>query len=107
MFPFATTWGTAYNDRVLVGDNNNGFVYSLPLNAARTGLDVAGLPANLQDLVADNQTEANQVRIGQGFGAVTDLKKGPDDHVYLVDIFGRVFRISGPVPVTLQGLEVE
>jgi glucose/arabinose dehydrogenase len=108
VFPFATTWGPGYNDRLLVADANLGNIYSFPLNAARTGLDVAALPGNLQDLVAQNQTEANQLRIGQNFGAITDLKKGPDDHIYVVDIaFGRVLRISGPVPVTLQGFTVE
>ena len=77
------------------------------MNAARTGLDVAALPPALQDLVALNDAEANLVRIGQSFGAITDLEIGPDDHVYVVDIFGRVFRIVGPVPVTLQDFRVE
>jgi len=108
VFPFATTWGPTYNSRVLVADNNIGNIYSLPLNAGRTGLDVPALPGNLQDLVAQNQTEANQVRIGQGFGAITDLKKGPDDHIYVVDIaFGRIFRIAGPAPVELQQFGIE
>ena len=107
LFPFATTWGPSYNSQVLVGDNNNGNIYAFPLNATRTGLDVPALPPNLQDLVAQNQTEANQLRIGQGFGAITDMRKGPDDHIYIVDVFGRVFRITGPVPVTLQGFEVK
>ena len=107
VFPFATSWGPAYDNKVLVADNNIGNIYSFPLNAPRTGLDTAALPANLQDLVANNQTEANQVRIGQGFGAITDLEKGPDNHIYVVDVFGRVFRIQGPVPVTLQGFTVE
>jgi len=107
LFPLATSWGPTYNSQVLVADNNNGNIYSLPLNGARTGLDVAALPANLQDLVANNQTEANQVRIGSGFGAITDVKKGPDDHVYVVSIFGTIYRIVGPVPVALQGFTVE
>jgi glucose/arabinose dehydrogenase len=105
-FPFATSWGTPYNDKVLVG-TQSGDIYSFPLNATRTGLDVAALPPDLQDLVALNDAEANLVRIGQSFGAITDLELGPDDHVYVVDIFGRVFRIVGPVPVSLQGFSVE
>jgi aldose sugar dehydrogenase len=108
VFPFATSWGPAYSDRVLVADNNIGNIYSFPLNVTRTGLDVAALPVSLQDLVADTQTEANQVRIGQGFGAITDLEKGPDDHIYVVDIaFGRIFRITGAFPVSLQDFRVE
>jgi glucose/arabinose dehydrogenase len=106
-FPFATSWGTAYNNRVLVG-TNGGNIYSFPLNAGRTGLDTAALPAALQDLVAANTTEANLVRIGQGFGGLTDIEVGPDDHVYVVDLNnGRIFRIAGPVPVTLQDYRVE
>jgi len=57
--------------------------------------------------VAADSSEANLVRIGQGFGAITDLEIGPDNHMYVVDIFGRIFRIAGPVPVTLQGFTVE
>jgi aldose sugar dehydrogenase len=106
VFPFATTWGTSYNSRVLVG-TQFGNIYSFPLNAARTGLDVAALPPALQDLVAANATEANLVRIGESFGGITDLHVGPDDNIYVVDIGGRVFRIAGPVPVTLQGFSVE
>jgi glucose/arabinose dehydrogenase len=106
VFPFATSWGPSYGSRVLVG-TQGGNIYSFPLNAGRTGLDVAALPAALQDLVAANATEANLVRIGQGFGGVTDLEVGPDDHVYVVDIGGRVFRITGPVPVTLQEFRIE
>jgi glucose/arabinose dehydrogenase len=107
IFPFGTTWGPAYNDKVLVGDSNLGNIYSFPMNGTRTGLEVPALPPSLQDLVANNQGEANLVRIGQAFGAITDLEKGPDDDVYVIDISGRVFRIEGPVPVTLQGFTVE
>lgn len=106
-FPFNISWGATYNDKVLVGTNQDGNIYSFPLNAARTGLNTAALPAALQDLVASDDAEANLVRIGQGFGAITDLEIGPDNHMYVVDIFGRIFRIEGPVPVTLQGFEVE
>ena len=107
-FPFNTSWGPSYNTKVLVG-TQSGDIYSFPLNASRTGLDVPALPPPLQDLVALNDAEANLVRIGQAFGAITDLELGPEQppHLYVVDIFGRVFRIEGPVPVTLQGFTVE
>lgn len=107
VFPHATTWGAAYNNRVLVGDSNLGNIYVLPLNVARTGLDTTALPASVQDLVAQDQTEANLVRLGQGFGAVTDLEKGPDDNIYVVDIGGRIIRISGPAPVSLQEFRID
>jgi len=107
-FPFATTWGPSYNTRLLVGNNSAGDIYSFPLNAAGDALDVAALPAVLQDLVAANTTEANTVRIGQGFGAITDIEIGPDNNVYVVDIGqGRVFRIVGQFPVSLQDFKVE
>jgi len=105
-FPFAMSWGPGYNSQILVG-TQSGNIYSFPLNAARDGLDIPALPPLLQDLVANTTTEANLVRIGQGFGAITDLEVGPDDHMYVVDIIGRVFRIAGPVPVTLQDFRVE
>jgi aldose sugar dehydrogenase len=107
VFPWATTWGPSYASRVLVG-TQGGNIYSFPLNAGRTGLDVAALPPALQDLVAADSGEANQVRIGQNFGAITDLQVGPDDHIYVVDIGGgRVLRIAGSVPVTLQDFRIE
>lgn len=106
-FPFATSWGRPYASRVLVG-TQGGNIYSFPLKADRSGFDTAALPAPLQDLVANDLAEANLARLGQGFGGITDLQIGPDDHVYVVDItLGRIWRISGPVPVTLQDFRVE
>ena len=107
-FPFAMSWGPTYNTRILVGNNSAGDIYNLPLNAARDGLDIPSLPPALQDLVANNTTEANLVRLGQGFGAITDLEVGPDLHMYVVDIGqGRIFRIRGQFPVSLQGFSIE
>jgi glucose/arabinose dehydrogenase len=94
-FPFNMSWGPSYNNKILVGNNSAGDIYSFPLNAARDGLDIPSLPPALQDLVANNTTEANLVRLGQGFGAITDLEVGPDGHMYVVDINGRVLRIAG------------
>jgi glucose/arabinose dehydrogenase len=92
--PFASALGPAYDEVVLVGDNNFGQIYRLPLNAARTGFVLGG---SLADGVANSMTEANGVRFGQGFGAVTDLEFGPDGALYAVDIaFGTIYRISRP-----------
>jgi glucose/arabinose dehydrogenase len=106
LFPVGTTWGPSYDTVALVGDNNNGNIYRFPLNASRTAFDLSAFPP-LTDLVADDQTEANLVRIGQGFGGITDFKIGPDNNVYVVNIFGTIYKISGPVPVALQGFTVE
>jgi glucose/arabinose dehydrogenase len=104
-FPYATTWGPGYNDTVLAGDNNFGNIYAFPLNPARDGFVLTG---GLADLVADTTAERNQVRIGQGFGVVTDIKKGPDDHVYVVSLSqGAIYRIAGTVPVELQSFSLE
>lgn len=104
-FPYGTTWGPGYNDKVLVGDNNLGNISVLPLNGSRDGFVLTG---GLADLVADNATERDQIRIGQGFGVITDIKKGPDDNVYVVSLSaGTIYRIAGPVPVELQGFTIE
>jgi glucose/arabinose dehydrogenase len=97
-FPVGSSWGTAYDRSALVADANNGNIYALPVNASRTGLDLAALPAALQDLVADDVTEQNLLRIGSGFSSLTDLERGPDNHVYAVSIgAGAIYRIAGPV----------
>ncbi len=105
LFPVGTSWGAAYDNVLLVGDNNLGQIYSLPLNGARTGFVLSG---GLADLVADTNAERDLVRIGQGFGAITDVERGPDNHVYVVSIFpAAIYRIAGPVPVELQSFHVE
>jgi glucose/arabinose dehydrogenase len=104
-FPHATTWGATYNDKLLVGDNNLGQIYSFPLNGARDGFVLTG---GLADLVADGAAERDSLRIGQGFGVITDIEKGPDDHVYVVSLTqNAIYRVSGPVPVELQSFRVE
>jgi hypothetical protein len=98
IFPNGSTLGSAYDDVALVGDSNNGFLYELPLNGPRTGIDVTGFPT-LTDLVADDATERDLFRIGQGFGAITDLEFGPDGNLYVVSISnGAIYRISGGGP---------
>lgn len=99
VFPNGSTLGAAYDAVALVGDSNNGNLYRFPLNGARTAFDLAAF-SGLSDLVADSTTERNLVRIGQGFGGITDLKIGPDGHLYIVSIgLGDVYRVSGgPTP---------
>ena len=96
VFPDASSLGAAYDDLAIVADSNLGQLYALPLNGPRTGFTLSGV---LADLVADTQTEADTLRFGQGFGAVTDLEIGPDGDLYVVDIAnGTVYRIFGPTP---------
>ena len=104
VLPSATTLGPDYDDVVLVGDANLGQLYAFPLNAARTAFNLTGF-TGVADLVADNTTERNQFRIGQGFVSITDLVVGPDRHLYLVSIgAGNVYRISGPALVPALGV---
>ena len=94
VFPRGSSLGAAYDTRAIVGDNNVGQLYVLPLNAPRTGFALTGV---LADLVANTQTEANTALFASGFGSVTDLVMGPDGDLYVVDIAkGTVFRIFGP-----------
>ena len=52
----------------------------------------------LADLVADDTTEQNLVRFGQGFGSVTDIQIGPNGVVYVTSIGnGTVYRLPGAV----------
>ncbi len=100
VFPSGSLLGPNYDQSVLVADFNLGQVYRLPLNAARDGLDLAALPDDLQDLVADTAAERDLFRVAQ-FAGVTDLEIGPDGALYVVDfIAGAVYRVAatGPQP---------
>ncbi len=84
-----------YDGVALVGDSNNGNLYRLPLNLARDGFDLTAF-TGLADLVADSITEREAVRIGSGFGGITDLEQGPDGSIYVVSIGnGAIYRIAG------------
>jgi glucose/arabinose dehydrogenase len=95
VFPHGSSLGEAYDDTVIVGDINPQQLYALPLNAARTGFALAGIPG-LADGVADSVAERDLFRIGTGFPA-TDLEIGPDGNLYVVRIApGSIYRIVGP-----------
>ncbi|HEY6555482.1 MAG TPA: PQQ-dependent sugar dehydrogenase, partial [Vicinamibacteria bacterium] len=84
-----------YDDMALVGDSNNGNLYRFPLNPARDGFNLAAF-TGLSDLVADDVTEREAVRIGSGFNGITDLEQGPDGAIYVVSIGnGAIYRIAG------------
>ncbi len=97
LFPAGSKLGPDYDNQVLVADNNRGQLYAMPLNGLRTGLDLSGFPA-LTDLIADDDDEADLVRLGTGFAALTDVELGPDGKVYVVDIgAGTIYRIDGNI----------
>ncbi len=101
VFPSGSTLGAPYDTVALVGDSNNGNLYRFPLNGGRTAFDLSAFPT-LTDLVANDVTERNLLRIGQGFGSITDLKIGPDGNLYIVSIgLGDIYRVSGgPTPTS-------
>lgn len=98
LFTAGSALGPGFDESLLVGDNNHGRLYEFPLNASRDGF---GLATPLDDLVADDDDEAQLLAIGEGFGAITDLELGPDGRVYVVSISnGAVYalpEVSGPL----------
>lgn len=101
VFPAGSALGPDYDDVVLVGDNNSGQIYAFPLNGLRNGFDFTDPSlSDLQDLVADSQSEANLLRFGSGFGVVTDLKIGLDGALYVTSLSqGAIYRVV-PEPST-------
>ena len=82
-FPNSQLLAVDYQNSALVGDVNNGNLYRIPLNQARDGFSLSG---GLADLVADSVAERESLRVGMGFGGITDLKLDPDGKVYVVSI---------------------
>jgi glucose/arabinose dehydrogenase len=100
VFPSGGALGPAYDSVALVGDFNTGQLYRLPLNEARTGFDLADV-SGLEDLVADNATERNLVRLGSGFGGISDLERAPDGSIYIAAIgSGAIYRLRALDPPT-------
>jgi glucose/arabinose dehydrogenase len=108
VFTVGSSWGPAYDQTVLVGDAIFGAISAFTLNGARTAFVLTG---GLADLVADSAAERDSVRIGTGFQGIVHLVRGlesPNPHIYVVSINnGTIYRIRGPVPVSLQGFAVE
>jgi len=75
--------GKQYENDLLVGDFHNGNVYNFKLNVDRTKIV---LKNSLSDTIADTKGELQNVIFGQGFGAITDIKIGPDGYPYVLSI---------------------
>ncbi|MDX2170886.1 MAG: PQQ-dependent sugar dehydrogenase [Deltaproteobacteria bacterium] len=101
VFPTGGALGPAYDQVALVGDFNTGQVYRFPLNQARTGFDLADV-GGLEDLVADSTAERNLLRLGQNFGGISALERGPDGNIYVLSINGgalyRIRALNQPSP---------
>jgi len=75
--------GKQYENNLFVGDFHNGNLYNFKLSSDRSQLVLGG---SLADKIADNEGELKNVIFGQGFGAITDVKTGPDGHLYVLSI---------------------
>jgi hypothetical protein len=85
---------------MFVGDIS-GTIYDIDLISSRKSLALSG---GLSDRVVDNTTEKNQLRLGTGFGLITDFVSRPDG-LYVLNLDGDLYRIAtlgvgGPPPAT-------
>ena len=69
-----------YRNELLVADHI-GNLYHFKLNENRTELKLNG---SLADKIADAQQEADPLKLGHGFGIITDMHVGPDGYLYVV-----------------------
>lgn len=99
----STNLGAQYENDAFVGDFNTGTLYRFRPNGARDGFVFTD--PNLSDLVADNASQLSEITIGTGFGAISDVKVGPDDRLYVLSISnGKIFVIeASPPTVDLAG----
>jgi aldose sugar dehydrogenase len=75
--------GKQYENDMLVGDFHNGNIYHFELDTERTELSTVGTVA---DKIANNNSETESIIFGRGFGAIMDLKVGPDGYLYILSL---------------------
>jgi len=96
-FLHGSSWGDAYDDAVLIGENNSGRLWLFRLNAARDGFALEGALADKVFNSGDGMTA-----FGTGFMVTTDIQVGPDGAVYVASLgAGEIYRIA-PVPEPSQ-----
>ncbi|HEV2761954.1 MAG TPA: DUF4214 domain-containing protein, partial [Pyrinomonadaceae bacterium] len=91
----------AYTDRLFVGASRTtllgGYLFKFDLTSDR--LHVATSDARLADRVADNAdkfdlAESESLLVGRDFGITTDIRTGPDGHLYVVSLSdGAVYEV--------------
>ena len=86
------------NNSLIAADFNNGNLYFLTLNKARNGLFFGPSESNLTDLVADNYQELYAVRMGTNFGGITDIAVSIDGSLYVLNIEGKIYRLTSNIP---------
>jgi glucose/arabinose dehydrogenase len=96
-FMKSSVLGEKYRNNIFVADYNNGNLYYFEVNNTRTGikLDSGQEKAGLSGLVVDDDNQLSAVTFGTGFGAISDLKTGPNDgFLYVLSINdGSIFKI--------------
>ena len=87
------TFPRRLRDRLVVGDTNTGDLYLFqPRGKKRRALKLTG---GVRDRVADSEPERQINRWGSDFGIVTDMRIGPDDNLYVLDLTtGTLWRVS-------------
>jgi glucose/arabinose dehydrogenase len=78
--------GKQYENDLFVGDFVNGIIFNFNLNEDRTQLYL-NIGGPLEDKVADNVEELDDIVFGYGFGGITDIKIGPyDGFLYVLSL---------------------
>jgi aldose sugar dehydrogenase len=92
-FLSSNSLGDKFANNIFVGDIRNGNLYFFKLNEARNGF-ILDSP-NLEDKVADDDSELDPLIIGSGFAGITDIKTGPDGNLYVLSYEdGSIYKIS-------------
>ena len=95
-------YGKEYENDVFVGSNNNlGILYHFKLDKNRSNFV---LKPPLNDNIANNFNETNEIIFGQGFGLVSDIDVGPDGYLYIL-AFGERFNIQNYTQITLEKID--
>lgn len=70
-----------YDNSVFVGDCNNGRLYVFHLNQDRDGLVFTS--PDLQDMMADEGDNIQEIIAAEGLGCITGIRTGPDGYLYV------------------------
>jgi glucose/arabinose dehydrogenase len=87
--------GKKYENDLFVGCVNLGQIFHFDLNNGRTEISLRG---PLEDKIADSHEELDEVIFGEGFGAITDIKVGPDGYLYTLTFKGEKVKIYRILP---------
>lgn len=86
--------GSDYRHDLFVGDVNTGSLYHFDLTSRRRSLRLIG---PLSDYIVNNEAnfidETANIRLGEGFGVITDILSGPGG-LFVLSLNGKLYRIS-------------